>query len=84
MSSAFGTHTNDGPGIRPERVIRARREAGLSQAELADLVGCSPRTVQYWESPGSTTPRSRYVRALAGATGKPIAWFFTEDEEMVA
>ena len=66
-------------GIDPAKVRRARREAGLNQVELAHAVGCSPRAVQYWESPnGVRRPNSRYLRQLALATGKPVAWFYGE------
>jgi transcriptional regulator with XRE-family HTH domain len=70
---------HDPLGIDPDKVRRARREAGLNQVELAHAVGCSPRAVQYWESPnGVRRPNSRYLRQLALATGKPILWFYEE------
>jgi transcriptional regulator with XRE-family HTH domain len=67
-------------GIDPRRVALARNEAYLSQQELAQRIGCSTRAVQYWETVDGTKrrPHSRYIRALAEATGKPIAWFFEE------
>jgi transcriptional regulator with XRE-family HTH domain len=69
----------NGLGIAPEKVKRARAEAGLSQAELAARIGCSARSVQNWEMNGkSRRPHSRYIRSLAEATGKPIAWFFED------
>lgn len=68
-------------GIDSERVYLARRDSGLTQEELADKIGCSARAVQNWESPYTTgrQPHPRYVRALAEATGKPIAWFFSDN-----
>lgn len=68
-------------GVDPRRVEQARVRAGLNQKELAELVGCSPRTIQYWEATNGTTrrPHSRYVRLLAQATGKPIAWFYSDN-----
>jgi transcriptional regulator with XRE-family HTH domain len=70
-------------GIDPARVRQARVEAGLNQEELAKLVGCSPRSIQNWESAGANesawTPRSHHLRELAAATGKPISFFFAPD-----
>jgi transcriptional regulator with XRE-family HTH domain len=75
---ALRVNSRDDYGVDPDRVRRARIEAGLSQVELAHAVGCSPRAVQYWESHsnGIRHPMTRYIRALAEATGKPVAWFF--------
>lgn len=67
--------------VTPERVKQARVEAHLSQVELAAAVGCSPRAVQYWETPGVRMPRAKFIRALAEATGKPVGWFFALDGE---
>jgi DNA-binding XRE family transcriptional regulator len=52
---------------RSGRGARIRRRAGLSQGELAELVGVDASTISRWES-GERAPRSRnagdYARAL--------------------
>ncbi|MFC7403297.1 helix-turn-helix transcriptional regulator [Citricoccus sp. GCM10030269] len=51
------------------RAIRAaRREAGLSQTQLAELVGLSDRTLRDIEK-GSRSPSIGAVAAVAGALG---------------
>jgi transcriptional regulator with XRE-family HTH domain len=77
----MGLRVKDEPWIEPSRVRRARAEAGLSQKDLADRIGCSERAVQHWESdaPTGRRPHARLIRALAEATGKPVGWFFGND-----
>lgn len=49
--------------------IRVRRRAkGLTQAELAKLVGCSRFSVVRWES-GEITPAADFIPPLAKALG---------------
>jgi transcriptional regulator with XRE-family HTH domain len=68
-----------------QRIKRARYEAGLSQFDLADKMGVSPRAVQYWESPtGRRQPQARQLRRLSAATGKPLEWFFAPPVEDAA
>lgn len=55
-----------------DRIRQARMEAGLTQDELADLVGIGMRQIQYYES-GESDPY-RKLRSIAEATGKSIAW----------
>jgi DNA-binding XRE family transcriptional regulator len=52
-----------GEGIRA-----ARREAGITQKDLAELSGVSERTVRAIES-GTGNPSLRAVAAVAGAVG---------------
>ena len=69
--------------IDPDRVRRARVEAGFTQTEFAALIGCSSRSIQMWEAvDGTIRPHGRHARRLSEATGKPLSWFF--DEEKVA
>ena len=56
-----------------ERVATARREAGLTQKELADRLGVSLWNVERIED-GQEDAVAR-LDALARATGKPRAWF---------
>lgn len=52
----------------PERRADIRQRVGLTQAEVASVVGCSRAAVAAWEA-GSREPtgprRDRYVEALA-------------------
>jgi transcriptional regulator with XRE-family HTH domain len=50
------------------RLVALRKAAGLSQAELAKLIGVSSKTVAYWET-SATPPRSDALPALAKALG---------------
>ena len=44
-------------------VRQARDEIGFSQAELADAVGVTTRTIQNWEA-GVSTPKPPQVKAI--------------------
>lgn len=47
-----------------EAIRKRREEAHLSQAEMAELLGVSTRTIWGWEA-GATRPLPRHRRALA-------------------
>jgi len=59
------------------RIRKARVEAGLEQAELAERIGVSPNTVWKWEAQ-QAAPRSALVEKLAAALGKPVGWIYGE------
>ena len=59
------------------RLARARREAGLTQAELAARIGVAQRSIQGYES-GAGTPY-RHLRQLAEAVGRPAEWLLRGD-----
>jgi transcriptional regulator with XRE-family HTH domain len=59
------------------RIAEARRDAGLTQADLAATMGVSVAAVQTWEQ-GTFTPRPKRLHALAEALGKPVEWFVSE------
>jgi DNA-binding XRE family transcriptional regulator len=50
------------------RLASLRKEAGLSQTELASAVGVSQQTVAYWET-AATPPRSDVLPKMAKALG---------------
>src|SRR3990167_1003749 len=60
------------------RIARARTEAGVTQEELADLIGVSTRSLQGYEA-GAVKPY-RHLEALAAAVNKPMAWFLHGDD----
>lgn len=59
------------------RIAEARRDAGLTQADLAATMGVSEKAVQTWEQ-GTFTPRPKRLHALAAALGKPVEWFVSD------
>lgn len=46
-----------------ERIRQARRDANLTQVELAARFGVSPRTVQNWES-SERMPQAKHRRLI--------------------
>lgn len=56
-----------------DRVKEARKRAGVSQAELARLVGRSQSAVAEWET-GETEPRRNIVERIAQALGVSALW----------
>jgi transcriptional regulator with XRE-family HTH domain len=57
-----------------EQIAQARRNANLTQAELAERVGVTTRTVQNWEA-GTRGPW-RYIAEICIATRTPLTFFF--------
>lgn len=68
----------DDEGTIGRRLAQARREAGLTQEELAELVGVTTRSVQGYEA-GSVVPY-RHLRQLEAATNKPTGWLLYGDD----
>jgi transcriptional regulator with XRE-family HTH domain len=58
-----------------ERIREARGD--LTQRELADKLGLDPITVSRYER-NATEPSRRRIRAIAEATGRDVAWFYSE------
>lgn len=57
------------------RMAQARKEAGLTQEELAKRIGYIARSVAGWER-DETHPRPKALNAVAEATGRPVSWFY--------
>jgi len=55
----------------------ARRHAGLSQAELAELVGVHRSAVSHWERHGAHNPSIPNIRSVAKVTGVHFEWLAT-------
>jgi transcriptional regulator with XRE-family HTH domain len=66
-------------GTIGQRIAQARREAGLTQEELARLIGVTTRSVQGYEA-GNVIP-FRHLSKLEGATGKSRGWLLYGDED---
>ena len=60
-----------------ERIRRARRKAGLSQAALADLVKVRRSAVSNWESAKDVLPSMQNLVAIAQACRISIEWLGT-------
>jgi len=58
-----------GAGFGARQIRSLRKKIGLSQKELADLVGVSRATVSMWEG-GKFKPSEEKVRQLASLAGK--------------
>ena len=70
--------------VDPKKLARARREAGLIQAKVAEMTGLSLSTIRRYES-GSARPATKTLQALASIYDRPAGWFthrghFTEEE----
>lgn len=59
-----------------DRIARARRYAGLEQAELAEKAGLSRKSISNYEI-GKTSPRRSGLIAIAFATGVSLEWLET-------
>lgn len=53
--------------MTPDQILQARRKLGLSQAEFAELILVSSRTVKYWES-GERNPSKLAVQRMKDLT----------------
>lgn len=68
------------PGMASEmwqRIRAARREARLTQQQLADKVGVSKAAVAQWEAKSRaqrTTPTTQNLLAISRETGAPVKW----------
>ena len=56
------------------RIRMARRQAGLSQATLAQHVGVQRSAVSHWEGPQGKHPRVAHLRDIATITGTQFEW----------
>lgn len=69
-------------------IEHARKQLGMTQAQLAAAIGVSERTVQNWEW-GRTAPKDAQVKAIEQlvAEGKPMTvarlWAVIESQQRV-
>ena len=60
-----------------DRIRRARRRAGLSQAGLAELVNVQRSAVSNWESANGVLPNMQNLLAVAKACRVSLEWLGT-------
>ncbi|EKK7732418.1 helix-turn-helix domain-containing protein [Cronobacter sakazakii] len=63
-----------------ERIAARRKELGLAQQKLADMVGRSHVTVYRWET-GDAEPKGKNLFALSNALRCSPAWLLFGDED---
>lgn len=63
-----------------ERIAARRKELGLSQQKLADMVGRSHVTVYRWET-GDAEPKGKNLFALSNALRCSPTWLLFGDED---
>ena len=63
-----------------EKLKAARVRAGLTQKQLADLLGCTSQNVYQWESGKYKLTYPSMVR-IAGALGQPVDSIWTLEEQ---
>lgn len=60
-----------------DRIRLARRQAGMSQAKLAEAIGVQRSAVSHWESPQGKNPSVDHLRAVAMVAGITFEWLAT-------
>ena len=65
------------------KVKEARKQAGLTQLELAEAVGVSKNMIQRYESGETGTPRMSTLRSLAAATNRTVDFFLDQSAVQV-
>lgn len=61
-----------------DRMRKARREAGLTADELADLLGVGKKSLSRWEN--GSMPKRMTLTAWAHHTGVPVEWLEFGDD----
>ncbi|AXM41549.1 helix-turn-helix transcriptional regulator [Xanthomonas oryzae] len=64
----------EGNNAMSSRIKIARNRCGMSQRELALVLGISRATVAHWERPGSFLPSTRRLAQLGQALGVSVEW----------
>lgn len=66
-----------------EKINYCRKKAGLSQLDLADLLGVSRQSVSKWET-GEANPEVTKIPQLANVFGVSADWLLSEEEPETA
>lgn len=64
-----------------EALIECRKERGLTQTEVGEIVGKKKTTVASWEQ-GKSSPDIATLARLAAYYKKTISYFFGEEENL--
>lgn len=72
--------TNMGTIMMPRNIKNARRNKGLTQKQLGDILGVSHSTIAGYES-GNAVPSIDKLSTIAKATGVSIEWLSNETTE---
>lgn len=56
-----------------ERIKKARKDAKLTQDQMAGQLGITKGAVSQWEA-GKTEPRNDMLKKISKVTGRPMAW----------
>ena len=63
-----------------EKIIMARKKAGMSQIDLADAMGVSRQSVSKWET-GEANPEIGKLTLLANTLNVSVDWLLSESDE---
>ena len=63
-----------------EKIIMARKKAGMSQIDLADAMGVSRQSVSKWET-GEANPEIGKLTLLANTLNCSVDWLLSESDE---
>jgi repressor LexA len=66
-------------GFNPEKLKKRRKEKGLTQEQIASLVGVHPVSYARWET-GDREPKGKYLIKLSEVLGVPPSYFFESEE----
>jgi transcriptional regulator with XRE-family HTH domain len=61
----------------PQRLVEAREAKGLSQSELARMIGVKPQAVQAMEA--GRVKRTKFLQEISTALSRPAGWFVGDD-----
>jgi len=64
----------------PERIRKARLDAGLSQTDLGNAIGLSDKSISAYEK-GRATPPLGKLKGISEETHRPLKYFTGEVEE---
>ena len=78
MHKSFGEY--DYMPLKPGRLKEARVQAGLTLQQAAEAVGTDLNSIWRYEA-GRHRPSGPALHALANVYGKPVEWFFGEEDE---
>lgn len=72
MNLRIQNHLKATVRYRPSALVEAREAAGLTQVEVASLLGIPRQRISEYETDGGKTPRFETAARLAVALGIPV------------